>query len=1615
MTDESDAVAHWLFASQTFKRVFDLHAGSTDLTSANGHLDEHLRMLKALVVSSVPSPIPASSSRSPEEECTPRRRGASQRQHLSSQEASNDLVAHHQQDMASLTLHHLRRCKVCCTESHGEGVCGGARPDSAQEWPWQAEVELVTALVASLSDQQRESFAVLAILLSLVLPSANDATSKRATAVCVALETALGERGCGGSCLPWLVYRMAGAEGGAVDAAVRGRWLALATRRLCAASWQSLGSSTTTATTTTGGVDPSSGVREGVAAKTAEEELPPHLQDLIALLHLEEEAAAREGRGERAVSQPAAASTTVSMAGTASEERAPVVGDMEALEHHVYIVPEARQVVERYACDLPILPFTSFHAFFLLTMKEMLTSAWSALRSSSASSTPAATVGQRLVGGKGSDHRRGAEGDEYHAVGVYQSLRRFASSLAKHQRLQPLLDLSALVTGDDGGEGRAEEEGPSTPGVLSSAEQWRQVLLCRRASSVPSSPLLWREIALLDAYTLITVGHVSERALDFDSVALSSSSTPSSARPNCGEGRSLSSALRERVSRLQGFCVDHLRALTAKDATGERRVEAPPVLHGITPHAKAALVGRLQEGLRLSAKVFLRLGDTAAICALCKRWPEVGGCWEMGKALTTAGEYEAALDSVTKLLWDARGQYVAGEVPQAIRQVALEAVEGVGRGAIPRGAAVDLEGSADRLLQRYEQLRSWRAHLPPAVCAGALLRGLLLPPSDGAASSPSSPSSSPSSSAAAALLVATRFLRRVTLAADGAAGDGLLTTTVEAYVDAFLHWRHSEAKQDGQGTPGVEEAVEEGVEGEVHALLVELLHTHPELPILRTCLTRFLRADDREGSAVLLRACLTPMRSRRFSAVFLQAQLSRFPVVALERLSQEEVLEGHLRCLPPHTRTSLQTMVEIALHGQLSRRERDSAPWQCLLCHTWNARFATACALCQSSSTALVQCAKCGGFGSSRDTACALCHANFTGKQAAATGTRSGALHNESDGRSADALRASPCFKAVHALRPWRCHGCQHRNDAAHVFYCSSCGSASPELAHALQEGAYTCPQCHRRNHKGALRPWCGLCGSLSPRVQSLCGEAHAEKTLWFCVECHRVNPWLLVRCDCCGAGKPPPPPPSATDASRATADAVGWAVASSPLIEVPWRVQRCATCSAVNAALAERCRSCGGELHPEHAHGKTHRAFFEDALRLWRSRDVFVGEAGGPQDATMTATRQCGGAAEGAMGRCPYCQAALPTAARRASVPACPRCHALQPSLASAELWVCLHKGCLQVNLTPGITATGTAEAVGCAACGTTRGEAVSLVWRHSPAPTGAAHHDTDPLGYRCSPPPRKLDALLLIPLPVGGTPRCCACQDYLTVSNLIGLCPTCGHCNLLSPSFSPHPPSPAAGKSTGFAALQLRLLFRALHRVTCACARSDAGAFNQRQLTTFLLSLLPILRSAREEQLPWRGCDLAHEMRCGAEPRVAVLASGEGAAVEEEEEVLHSAVEELRECLDGLCDLAAAMEVRNGEEAMGGERPSPPACCRERRVLLRAAVELVEVLNRSTDYDELGFPSVARLCLALRPKQAHHIHTETRWAYLSDMKLSRQRILNGALCPECLGSHKKGEACDD
>lgn len=460
---------------------------------------------------------------------------------------------------------------------------------------------------------------------------------------------------------------------------------------------------------------------------------------------------------------------------------------------------------------------------------------------------------------------------QFHAVGVFLSLRRIASSMQRHRRLEPILALYAFATGcgdpetpcraDAGSEvsreGGSVEQGRSTPVAMLRTRILNGDLLSISMTSMQSAAvLLWREVVLFDIAVLLTLGHTSEQASDLYCM-------PS--------GMCLT-----QLEKLQEACLQHLQTLGAAPlspsstaASTNRAAPQSPMpsssaaqLHkALTPRTRTALIEKLHEALRLSAKVLLQLGEVPRICALYHACPDMGTSWEMGRALLQGGEYAAALKVLAALMSNTKA---AKASRSAVVQFSLEAVHGAAKAialgardgdvasrkcdavvgsmelltplaGCPRGGSASEDGFCgfvgmtisgqshansitSRTLALYEHLCG--LSIPLALVLDALLRGVL----SGIAAHPAGDSQE---SAALSLALATTL---IAFHQRSHGSDGLLQSTVGMWADCI-------ALSFGEGAA----ASHRWLPQELKVVIADVLHAYPHVPVARMLLTQMSR------------------------------------------------------------------------------------------------------------------------------------------------------------------------------------------------------------------------------------------------------------------------------------------------------------------------------------------------------------------------------------------------------------------------------------------------------------------------------------------------------------------------------------------------------------------------------------------------------------------------------------------------------------------------------------------------------------------------------------------------------------------------------------------------------
>ncbi|ORC87150.1 uncharacterized protein TM35_000231210 [Trypanosoma theileri] len=1006
-------------------------------------------------------------------------------------------------------------------------------------------------------------------------------------------------------------------------------------------------------------------------------------------------------------------------------------------------------------------------------------------------------------------------------VGALLSLRRIISSFRRHSRVRPVLELhSAIIAPWQ----TKPDEDPST-------------------IKAPCGPLVYREVLLLDAYTLMTLGHIGESAVDVDDETV------------------------QFTSEIQTRCMSHLNILSqTTPMTGEDRDSI-----GLHRGARAGIEKRLHEGLRLSFKILLRRGANEAVHQLLIRCPPLASSWEGGKALVMLGKYAEAVTVFTQFLESTRQHFSAG-LPYYIRCMMLEAVEGAARKCFSEPTNI-----VERLFHLYEITRTWSFPVPAAVVFAAIVRGI----------NKNEEVEDKNMTRRESLEVLDALIQRRAAVAV-CARDGLLMETVEIYIKKFVECCN-----------------------EIKSLNLDMLtflqRKHPELPIYRVALLQFIRIDYKDGVTMMLQHIIPAVTSVTLSL----APLQELPLDALESLKHHvEQTSCNKKLLIPAISSALE-------YRRFAEEER--LPWKCYLCQHWNKKQSNTCKQCGSLEIAVLRCHSCKGFSPTNSSICLVC-----GAETQQPIGEKGELHVRDD-----------C--TVYPLRKWRCNRCNHTNEAEHLFYCSKCGSVQPMMEQALTETAYDCNTCKRHNPLGLLRPWCTTCGTLSV----IASKGLRKKTLWRCVECGTLSPWLLTHCHGCGGSKPPP----------------------TTRLDIPWFTRDCSCCNVTNPAWSVVCHGCGAKL------------ILHDTIKE------------GENDPNDVDTRP-----SPIYTSCPHCGTLYPNDKEVV----CSKCFAHRPHI-PCSLWVCLKNNCLGVNL----ESRADLGLLVCKYCGVTHNMAAVGGYQSNPlryreplsmarekcngnletTDEGASEEKVLAITTVDEDKMKQLPTALLLPLLPG--PRVCSsCGVFLQIQNIAHICEACNHC-AYSSSFSNTP----CGAEQDVA---LRLILKAMLNTVSRLAQ---GELSHTKGLSLLRSMTDTLLLAQEAQLPWRGCDLSKEIRYGMQDRVPIL----------ENKHVHSAVLDVEEILRTICTITSLVTLDVYVES-GELKEMKTTTWMIRRPWVSIALDLVDLINRTTDCDELGFDTLAQICMLIRPEQYDHIHNETRMDYLRHMKLPRECFVNDVLCPICL-----------
>jgi len=140
---------------------------------------------------------------------------------------------------------------------------------------------------------------------------------------------------------------------------------------------------------------------------------------------------------------------------------------------------------------------------------------------------------------------------------------------------------------------------------------------------------------------------------------------------------------------------------------------------------------------------------------------------------------------------------------------------------------------------------------------------------------------------------------------------------------------------------------------------------------------------------------------------------------------------------------------------------------------------------------------------------------------------------------------------------------------------------------------------------------------------------------------------------------------------------------------------------------------------------------------------------------------------------------------------------------------------------------------------------------------------------------------------------------------------------------------------------------------------------------------NILRALQSAREQLLPWRGRDV-QTWCCGLSEKNPVFADG----------TTHSAMGRVARVVESLVTRAS------------GHMPHSELWLE----WCLLALDLVDLVNATTDFDEVGFSPLLHLCQTLRGPLTARETDMVKLTYLSDTKLSRISLCGDSLCLQCL-----------
>lgn len=551
---------------------------------------------------------------------------------------------------------------------------------------------------------------------------------------------------------------------------------------------------------------------------------------------------------------------------------------------------------------------------------------------------------------------------------------------------------------------------------------------------------------------------------------------------------------------------------------------------------------------------------------------------------------------------------------------------------------------------------------------------------------------------------------------------------------------------------------------------------------------------------------------------------------------------------------------------------------------------------------------------------------------------------------------------------PWKCNACAHPNTSAHPLFCRECDSPNPALGRVEPS---RCLECSFVDPKGVHRPWCPQCGKLDAVAQRTADCRFSETArpnkgcLWSCGECGTLNPWIDERCRSCKCYP---------DCNTAV---------------LPWYQWNCEGCTAKNLAWNTNCYSCA-------------------AVRIRPSAlEILPPEVNEKPTNSLRICPTC--AAVGAGAICTVCGRALDLAKKTLLMddsrpwflpplkedPEIQSSRILEDSLVNPpdarSVWLCLNQQCFTVNRHLSDI---------CDTCGSTRTFSTMFqLWQHGnslwfpPAPLPesngvaaaarwrerfrsafvALSESRVNISFRAS----RLKSLVeSLPRPITSVSRpekCSHCGSWLDVRNLARLCTNCWTL------------APVCRGEQNLALILLCRVKAVIAALRFLIDESEGGEHPTRfaSLSSHLCGDLQRVAIENANDLPWQCIDASK----------GDFASSVLTPVHDNGDV-HEGILLIRQWIE----LLIVVHTRHDARCESNSTLSDQS-----KMCLVTCLNLVDLVNATTAFDELEFSLLFRLCQVFSQVNENTVRTQ----YLACMKLPRRFIVADAYCVVCLGNH--------